>query len=332
MTMGISRIFRSTDVGAPVFTNNVVGSLTALLKAVLVNGYGSTASLGWTLEFDGTGISAFRMKGGTRTFIRFDDSSYNSVGHTEVSAFSTMSSLNNGTERIPNIGVNAFIHKSQVTPGVAPWIIIGDDAGFWILFNNLTGSPTTANRYSAMYLGDYNAWDVKNKWNFCMIASNATNPPTMATRTYDLRIHTPATTSTGYQHIVARGSSFARGCVYVGILPFNQNTVLGQNMLVVNIWLSSVKLGGALFGSAIHLYETVSNGSLILGSLPGVLEPIGMDSNAESATLANTAHVETVDSDGDKSIFIYISPHTETVLSTMDKAIFKVGKGFRNAQ
>lgn len=46
-------VYRSTDAGAPVLSNSN-GSLIAVLKACLVDGYSSKASAGWTAPFTGT--------------------------------------------------------------------------------------------------------------------------------------------------------------------------------------------------------------------------------------------------------------------------------------
>jgi hypothetical protein len=43
------RVYRSTDASAPVLTGQV-GSLTALLDAVLVNGYGALTAAGWSIN------------------------------------------------------------------------------------------------------------------------------------------------------------------------------------------------------------------------------------------------------------------------------------------
>jgi hypothetical protein len=43
------RVYRSTDASAPTLTGQV-GSLTALLDAVLVNGYGAQTAAGWTIN------------------------------------------------------------------------------------------------------------------------------------------------------------------------------------------------------------------------------------------------------------------------------------------
>jgi hypothetical protein len=44
------RVYKSTDGSAPVLTGQV-GSLTALLDAILVNGYGALTAAGWTIGF-----------------------------------------------------------------------------------------------------------------------------------------------------------------------------------------------------------------------------------------------------------------------------------------
>src|SRR5438309_11659795 len=47
------RVYKSTDASAPALTGQV-GSLTALLDAILVNGYGTKTAAGWTIGFTTT--------------------------------------------------------------------------------------------------------------------------------------------------------------------------------------------------------------------------------------------------------------------------------------
>jgi len=324
MTMGISRIFRSTDANAPILSGSA-GSLAALLKAVLVDGYSGTQSLGWTLEQIYTNTMVYRMKGGTKTFIRLDDTGiYSSLQYPVISAFATMSSLNNGTERIPAHGYEAYLYKYETAGSPIPWIIVGDDAGIWILikakwYTGGVGVNTGANLFSVFYVGDYNAWDARNKWNFCLLGC-ATGA------TISLHPHAP---SLSIPHLAARGSSFVKGCIYVGIYPFNNASYFGQNMLVSNSFGAN-KLNGVFMDSPIHLYETTSVGNIILGSLPGMAEPIMIDTTT-ALSVSATEPVESVDADGNRSIFFYNS-HTNTNLSVINKLIVKIGKGFRNVQ
>ena len=55
--MGIGRLLSYTDTGAPQL-QGTVGSLAAVLKAALVDGYGSVAPLGWTLEYSSDSYKA----------------------------------------------------------------------------------------------------------------------------------------------------------------------------------------------------------------------------------------------------------------------------------
>lgn len=51
--MGAPTIYRNTDTSAPALTSvNDSASLTKLLEACLVDGYGSKSAAGWTLEFE----------------------------------------------------------------------------------------------------------------------------------------------------------------------------------------------------------------------------------------------------------------------------------------
>ena len=322
MTMGISRIFRSTDAGAPQFTQTA-GTLKDVLKAVLVNGYGSTQSLGWTLEYEIGAISVFRSKGGTRTFLRIDDSATDPL-YAKVSAFSTMSSINNGTERIPPVGIDAYLWKCT-TNGNTPWYIIGDDAGFWLLhqpFYNVGGSLIKY-IFHVTYFGDYNSYNVANKWNYLFSPSNG-----IYTTSSGL---IPRVASSPYY--IGRGGDFAKGCVTCGALSMNPSaTYFGQAILSTRS-LGENKLNGVYLGSPIRLYETISGvGNIIIGTMPGILEPL-CTSTALTFVASDLIPVETVDADGGLSIFLYGNyTSNSTSKSTINKFILKVGKGFRNVQ
>ncbi|MGE3907973.1 MAG: hypothetical protein AB7K36_01385, partial [Chloroflexota bacterium] len=57
--MTTTRIYRSTDSGAPVLTGQA-GSLLNLLDKCLVDGYGSKAAAGWSRPYTGTNKTAYR--------------------------------------------------------------------------------------------------------------------------------------------------------------------------------------------------------------------------------------------------------------------------------
>jgi len=95
----IPSIYTSTDAGAPQLTGQA-GSLLALLRAVLVNGYstGATAKapLGWTQEFSGTNKAVFRNNPttGSGYRLRIDDTQ---AREARMRAYTTMTNVDTGT-------------------------------------------------------------------------------------------------------------------------------------------------------------------------------------------------------------------------------------------
>ena len=172
MAFGTSRIFTSLDAGAPV-VHGAVGSLINVLDAVLVNGYGSTPSLGWTKEFSGTNKAVYRAPSGTRRYVRVDDS----IGYNaSISSYETMINIDNGTDRMPSIaGAAIYWYKSYYQNTAATrWYIIGDEAGFYFIpfvFTSVYNSSNNIGFYwsKTYYAGDYNPYDIRNKWNFTLI-------------------------------------------------------------------------------------------------------------------------------------------------------------------
>jgi len=215
-----------------------------------------------------------------------------------------------------------------VTPGNIPWMLIGDDAGFWLLHKPLyAGSPTLGQGavWTAVYFGDYNVWDIRNKWNFTLIGS------TTSTSLLAFIIHAPGYAST---HTVERSGSFVKGNVSIGILPFISNTYFGNN-IAIGQTAGIQKLGGVFMKSPIHIYESVLIGNAVLGSLPGVYEPIMIPSTSSTtyALAADVPYEEFTDSEGGLSILVTTigASGSYTPLST-GRLIFKIGKGFRNVQ
>ena len=85
--------YSSSDVGAPVL-NNVAGSMVDLLDAVLVNGYGSKSSLGWTKPFTGTNIGVYKQGvSSNQRYMKVIDTDTSSAW---VSGFETMTDINTG--------------------------------------------------------------------------------------------------------------------------------------------------------------------------------------------------------------------------------------------
>lgn len=332
MAFGVSRIFKSTDVSAPQF-GLTSGAFKNMLKAVLATGYGTIESLGWTIEYEVGNVIVFRMKGGTRMYLRLDDNTISTEYATGFSAFSTMNSINTGTERIPAIGISSASFRKRVggTANV-PWMIIGDDAGFILLTKPRYVSSSTdisQNLWNATYFGDYIPADVKNKWNFCLISTYSSTG-----------IHKHAQ-STSISHLVQRDQSFKTGASYCGISSFvNGANYFGQWLSVSgNLGVSSGMVGGAFLTTPVIVYKdligtTANSCTSLLGFLPGMRDPVMSDGGSGAyITIDSIAPVTITDDDG-YSMLLYIdsmgSSSQPTYGETASKLVFRIGKGFRN--
>lgn len=124
--MGVN-YYTSEDAGAPALSGQV-GALIALLDAVLVNGYGSKAALGWTKAFSGTNKAAYRLDHATNSgrYLRVDDSN---AQYAIVNAYDVMSDVDTGTGGFPATATARYWRKSSNSDATArPWAIYGDEA------------------------------------------------------------------------------------------------------------------------------------------------------------------------------------------------------------
>jgi len=173
----VSRLFQSTDTDAPSMGSNTTGSLISVLKAVLVNGYGSTASLGYTLEFEDipNNVAVFRASQGTRFFLRIDDNGYGgTVKYATVLSYETMSDVNTGMESCPATSISTD-YKSIVKSYTnvehdVSWYIIGDEKGFWLMCNGYESGNVHDGIFTIVYFGDYLPIDMtKTSYAYCSI-------------------------------------------------------------------------------------------------------------------------------------------------------------------
>lgn len=139
-----ARVLRSSDAGAPALSGQA-GSLVALLRALLVNGYGTgpnaKAGFGWTQAFLGTNEVVFRNSpvSGSGHFLRVMDASDASAG---VASYEAMAAIDEGTNRSPPITDRpngAIWTKSSAAGSTArAWWAVGNDRYFY-LFIDIAG-------------------------------------------------------------------------------------------------------------------------------------------------------------------------------------------------
>ena len=152
------RVYRSTDVGAPALSA-AAGSLIGVLDAILVNGYGSgggaRAPLGWTKEFSGVNLGAYRNASNSvaRSFFYVNDVNATAA---KIVGFESMTAIEVGTgmwpdyPSAPSSGTSATmsaIALPMVFKGAA-WLAFGDETCLHFFCG------PTATTMQGHYLGD----------------------------------------------------------------------------------------------------------------------------------------------------------------------------------
>ena len=174
-----SILFESTDTDAPQLSD-APGSLLDVLRACLVDGYGSKASLGWeTVFYDAATYKwVFRQKESkaNRPYIRLvDDNGYSSYKYSNhVYIYDFMYDIDRGVNRQPiSTDSNyASVFRKVDTTGNKPWKVIGDDFGFWFLVKHWDGDATYGDLWCPYYMGDFISWSLEYKYPFVWLPAS----------------------------------------------------------------------------------------------------------------------------------------------------------------
>lgn len=236
--MSIPKFFQSTDAGAPILTANA-GSLNAVLKACLINGYGSKPSAGWELVFENLTNHQLVVRSinpeSDQCCYSFNDAN---TRHTVMNGFETWDSVN-------SMGVNPFnssadqniLKRSEaLINNSLPWYVISDDKSCWVLV--FCEAP---NYIISNFFGDYIGFNHLKKHSAIL------------------------GTGSVYEGSVVGKAAFNSG--YVGISP-NQNTVV----------LGAGVVGRSFGGSSSFGNSFSSNVSLAEGDLK-IFEPVKVFEN-----------------------------------------------------
>lgn len=148
MTLTVTTL-QSTDSGAPTLTGEL-GSAITFFDATLL-------PLGWTKEFTGTNVAAYRNSvsdGGSGCYVRINDNApdSNDARAFSIQVFSEMTDVDTGS----NATGEVFFRKSSTLDATArPWYMLADGLTFYL---NGTNRGDNALRYRALSLcgaGDY---------------------------------------------------------------------------------------------------------------------------------------------------------------------------------
>lgn len=140
--MAVPTVYRSTDAGAPVVSPTTLGSVLAVIRACLVDGYGSKSPAGWTEEFTDApnNTAVFRNStaaGGTGCYVRVSDNNsaivYRPVG---ITTYASMSDVDTGTAGTPE----RYIYRRPNNVNTATgWALVATAKAFWLNVWSLSG-------------------------------------------------------------------------------------------------------------------------------------------------------------------------------------------------
>ena len=149
-------VYSSTDASAPILYG-AAGSLVALLKAILVNGYGSKAAAGWTNPYTGTNTAVFQSGNNSNapSVLFVGDTgtvAATLVGGTAASA-ANYAGLTNPfpTSAQQTSGLNIMKSATADSSNARPWICVADNRTFYLFID-----PTSALTYGyySCYFGE----------------------------------------------------------------------------------------------------------------------------------------------------------------------------------
>lgn len=179
------RVYRSTDASAPVLTGQV-GSLTSLLDACLVNGYGSQTAAGWSINQTTTNKRGYKQNltganNSSGMLLYVEDTASGAGGAKEalVGGFETMSAITpTGTGQFPSVAQTGtgllVVRKSATADATArAWTLVANGQTIYLFTE--TGDTTTPLATCAFVFGDFKSFKASDQYAVCIIARQATN-------------------------------------------------------------------------------------------------------------------------------------------------------------
>lgn len=228
--------YRSSDASAPTLTG-VVGSLTTLLDAVLVNGYGSQPAAGWTIAFTGTNQRVYTQgTGSSGLSLYVNDTAISTAQEALVTGFEVASALGTGTGQFPltaqnNLGGTAggalrWRKSTTASATVRNWTIVADATCLYLFVETGDlGSPQSAYGF---FFGDIFAYKASDPYRALLIGGTSNN--SNGGDNFHSMVANPTATLAG--HYMPRtwtggGTSIAAGKIQFGISNGN-NAALGH--------------------------------------------------------------------------------------------------------
>jgi hypothetical protein len=211
------RLYRSTDASAPSLTGQV-GSLVALLDAVLVNGYGSQTAAGWTKAYSATNKASYRMatSGNTGFYLDVDDAAPGGGGAREARwrGYEAMTAVATGTNAFPTsaqLSAAIICRKSNTADSTArAWYIVADGSCIYLF----TDSGDNVGYSNQIFFGDFFSYKSSDLYNCASIGRTTENSNNAAfDRLPVIRAGSAVLTTQEVGHYVARSWTGVGGSI-----------------------------------------------------------------------------------------------------------------------
>lgn len=266
-------VYRYTDAGAPQITSGTPSEWVNVLKKVLVEGYGSKAPLGWTLEFENAGARkvAFRNSltdSGTGGYFQFwsSDGSDTAGRVCYIKNAGSMSSLDTFTKP-------GWTRAFPLSTSGKGWEIIGTSRGFFLI-QHRTVAPMVMNSSTnaqqlCCFIGDIESFIPNDIGIFVIVTGNPSNSDNTSTSVSNINIASCAPSM--WCKMFAADGSDTYG--YYSATPFVENST--SNAFISNAEVSGFQhiLLPMIFTLPVN---TANNDSTVLptskGKCPGLLK------------------------------------------------------------
>lgn len=277
--MTTTRIYRSTDSGAPVLTG-AVSALINVLDKCLVEGYGDKVPAGWSKPFTGTNKAAFRNSvaaGGTGMYLRVDDNGSGTGGAREalLRAYSAMTDVDTGSDETPSVAQVAgsiVWRKSNTTDSTArPWVLIADELTVYLCVS--TGTNTYGDGFYGA--GDFASEVAGDAWRIMIFGRHTQaganllgSAPSSGCLIRSVTFATPFAAS----YWLARGHAGGAGAVAAATpMPATASGGFTEAIGGANLSVASPSPGG---GQEYFVPALIACENTIRGTLRGVFMPI----------------------------------------------------------
>jgi hypothetical protein len=253
------RIYRSTDGSAPTLTGQA-GSLTTLLDAVLVNGYGSQTAAGWTISQTTTNKRGYLQNtSGSNNpsgmLLWVDDSAVTTAKEARCTGFETMTGLGTGTGQFPATGQGVatttpnaavILRKSTTADATArAWTCVANGQSFYFFAE--TGDQTSPIAAFPFFFGDFFSYKTSDQYAVGITGRVTENTAAATADLFGSIVGntTTANLSTTFNgHYVARSWTGLGGSVQVGQMADERKMLVPSGASTYGTSVSSGAQGG----------------------------------------------------------------------------------------